>query len=250
MSVDPVTLRVVSGALRAACEEMGAVLIRAAHSANIKERRDASCALFDPAGRMVMQAEHIPVHLGAMPAAVEAVAGEEHAPDVAWVLNDPYRGGTHLPDITVITPAFAADGTHLGFAVNRAHHADVGGPTPGSMPADSSTLADEGVVIAPRRLDAARDRRAGRPDAPARAAPRRPARAARRQPHGRRADARAARPRRTAGRDGRDDRLLRAPHARLPRRAAPTARATPATSSRHARAISSCGWRRRCAATG
>ena len=155
MSVDPVTLRVVSGALRAACEEMGAVLIRSAHSANIKERRDASCALFDPAGRMVMQAEHIPVHLGAMPAAVEAVAGEEHAPDVAWVLNDPYRGGTHLPDITVITPAFAADGTHLGFAVNRAHHADVGGPTPGSMPADSSTLADEGLVIAPRRLDAA-----------------------------------------------------------------------------------------------
>jgi N-methylhydantoinase B len=153
MSVDPVTLRVVSGALRAACEEMGAVLIRAAHSANIKERRDASCALFDPAGNMVMQAEHIPVHLGAMPAAVEAVVGERHEPGVAWALNDPYRGGTHLPDITVITPAF--DGEELlGFAANRAHHADVGGPTPGSMPADSSTLADEGVVIAPRRLDA------------------------------------------------------------------------------------------------
>ena len=144
MSVDPVTLRVVSGALRAACEEMGAVLIRAAHSANIKERRDASCALFDPAGRMVMQAEHIPVHLGAMPAAVEAVAGERHEPDVAWVLNDPYRGGTHLPDITVITPAFAADGTQLGFAASRAHHADVGGPTPGSMPADSTTLDGRG----------------------------------------------------------------------------------------------------------
>jgi N-methylhydantoinase B len=154
VSVDPVTLRVVSGALRAACEEMGAVLIRAAHSANIKERRDASCALFDPAGRMVMQAEHIPVHLGAMPAAVEAVVDERHEPDVAWVLNDPYRGGTHLPDITVITPAFAGDGTHLGFAANRAHHADVGGPTPGSMPADSTTLEDEGVVIPPRRLDA------------------------------------------------------------------------------------------------
>jgi N-methylhydantoinase B len=152
MSVDAVTLRVVSGALRAACEEMGAVLIRAAHSANIKERRDASCALFDPAGRMVMQAEHIPVHLGAMPAAVEAVVGEEHEPDVAWALNDPYRGGTHLPDITVITPAFDG-GELLGFAANRAHHADVGGPTPGSMPADSATLADEGVVIAPRRLD-------------------------------------------------------------------------------------------------
>jgi N-methylhydantoinase B len=155
VSVDPVTLRVVSGALRAACEEMGAVLIRAAHSANIKERRDASCALFDPAGRMVMQAEHIPVHLGAMPAAVEAVVGERHEPDAAWVLNDPYRGGTHLPDITVITPAFADDGTQLGFAANRAHHADVGGAAPGSMPAGSSSLADEGVVIPPRRLDAA-----------------------------------------------------------------------------------------------
>ena len=153
MTVDPVTLRVVSGALRAACEEMGAVLIRAAHSANIKERRDASCALFDPAGRMVMQAEHIPVHLGAMPAAVEAVAGERHEPGVSWVLNDPYRGGTHLPDITVITPAFAPAGALLGFAASRAHHADVGGPTPGSMPADSTTLADEGVVIPPRRLD-------------------------------------------------------------------------------------------------
>jgi N-methylhydantoinase B len=155
VSVDAVTLRVVSGALRAACEEMGAVLIRAAHSANIKERRDASCALFDPAGQMVMQAEHIPVHLGAMPAAVDAVVGEDHAAGVAWALNDPYRGGTHLPDITVITPAFADDGTLLGFAANRAHHADVGGPTPGSMPADSTSLADEGVVIAPRRLDEA-----------------------------------------------------------------------------------------------
>ena len=154
MSVDPVTLRVVSGALRAACEEMGAVLIRASHSANIKERRDASCALFDPGGRMVMQAEHIPVHLGAMPAAVEAVVGEAHRPGVSWVLNDPYRGGTHLPDITVITPAFT-EGELLGFAANRAHHADVGGPTPGSMPADSATLADEGVVISPRVLDAA-----------------------------------------------------------------------------------------------
>jgi N-methylhydantoinase B len=155
VSVDPVTLRVVSGALRATCEEMGAVLIRAAHSANIKERRDASCALFDPAGRMVMQAEHIPVHLGAMPAAVEAVVDERHEPGVAWVLNDPYRGGTHLPDITVITPAFADDGTHLGFAANRAHHADVGGSAPGSMPAGSTTLDEEGVVIGPRRLDGA-----------------------------------------------------------------------------------------------
>jgi N-methylhydantoinase B len=152
MSVDPVTLRVVSGALRAACEEMGAVLVKAAHSANIKERRDCSCALFDPAGQMVMQAEHIPVHLGAMPAAVAAVLQFDHAPGNAYVLNDPYAGGTHLPDITVVTPVFAG-GELLGFAANRAHHADVGGREPGSMPADSRTLEEEGVVIAPQRLD-------------------------------------------------------------------------------------------------
>ena len=150
--IDPVELQVVSGALLAICEEMGAVLIRAAHSANIKERRDASTALFDPDGEMVMQAEHIPVHLGAMPAAVAAVRDERHEPGRAWILNDPYRGGTHLPDITVITPVFAGDRL-IAFAANRAHHADVGGPTPGSMPADSRTLSDEGVVIAPRVLD-------------------------------------------------------------------------------------------------
>src|SRR3954464_13753794 len=133
---------------------MGAVLVRSAHSANIKERRDCSTALFDPSGEMVMQAEHIPVHLGAMPAAVEAVLGCDHEPGVSWVLNDPYAGGTHLPDITVVTPAFAEDGGELlGFAASRAHHADVGGRVPGSMPADSKTLDEEGVVIAPRVLD-------------------------------------------------------------------------------------------------
>ncbi|HEX5146226.1 MAG TPA: hydantoinase B/oxoprolinase family protein [Conexibacter sp.] len=155
--VDPVELQVILGALRAACEEMGAVLIRSAHSANVKERRDASTALFDPAGEMTMQAEHIPVHLGAMPAAVAAVRDERHAPDRAWILNDPYRGGTHLPDITVVTPVFerADGGELLGFAACRAHHADVGGPTPGSMPADSRTLADEGVVIEPQPLEEA-----------------------------------------------------------------------------------------------
>jgi N-methylhydantoinase B len=141
------------GALRAACDEMGAVLVRSAHSANIKERRDASTALFDERGRMVMQAEHIPVHLGAMPSAVAAVLGEEHQPGVAWVLNDPYSGGTHLPDITVIEPLFHS-GAHVGFAASRAHHADVGAREPGSMPADSRSLADEGVVIPPTRLDA------------------------------------------------------------------------------------------------
>jgi N-methylhydantoinase B len=151
--IDPVDLQVLTGALRAICEEMGAVLVRSAHSANIKERRDASTALFDASGEMVMQAEHIPVHLGAMPAAVSAVLEEDHAPGRAWILNDPYAGGTHLPDITVILPVFADHDGLIAFAASRAHHADVGGPTPGSMPADSRTLDDEGVVISPRVLD-------------------------------------------------------------------------------------------------
>ncbi|CAA9487004.1 MAG: N-methylhydantoinase B [uncultured Solirubrobacterales bacterium] len=150
-AIDPVDLQVMLGALRAACEEMGATLVRAAHSSNIKERRDASTALFDPDGELAMQAEHIPVHLGAMPAAVAAVLGEDHAPGDAWILNDPFRGGTHLPDVTVISPVFH-DEEIVAFAASRAHHADVGGPTPGSMPSDSRSLADEGVVIAPVRL--------------------------------------------------------------------------------------------------
>jgi N-methylhydantoinase B len=153
MSLDPIELQVLTGALHSACREMGVVLIRSAHSSNIKERRDASTALFDTDGQMVMQAEHIPVHLGAMPAAVAAVLGEEHHPGVSWVLNDPFAGGTHLPDITVITPAFTPAGEAIGFAASRAHHADVGGRTPGSMPADSVSLAEEGVVISPRPLD-------------------------------------------------------------------------------------------------
>jgi N-methylhydantoinase B len=155
-ALDPIELQVVAGALRAACEEMGVALIQAAYSSNIKERHDASTGLFDADGQMIMQAEHIPVHLGSMPASVAAVLGERHAPGVSWILNDPFRGGTHLPDITVITPVFAADEqTLLGFAASRAHHADVGGRVPGSMPADSHTLAEEGVVISPRPLDEA-----------------------------------------------------------------------------------------------
>jgi N-methylhydantoinase B len=149
--LDPITLQVMVGGLRAACEEMGVVLVRSAHSANIKERRDASTGLFDAEGQMVMQAEHIPVHLGAMPASVEAVLDEEHEPGDAWILNDPYRGGTHLPDITVVSPLFV-DGDLAGFAASRAHHADVGSPVPGSLPVDSKTLEDEGVVISPTRL--------------------------------------------------------------------------------------------------
>jgi N-methylhydantoinase B len=149
--LDPITLQVLAGALRAVCEEMGAVLVRAAHSANIKERRDASTALFDASGEMVAQAEHIPVHLGAMPESVAAVKHEHQDPGDTWILNDPYRGGTHLPDITLISPLFVRD-RQIGFAASRAHHADVGGKTPGSMPADSRTLDEEGVVIAPSRL--------------------------------------------------------------------------------------------------
>ncbi|HEX6585963.1 MAG TPA: hydantoinase B/oxoprolinase family protein [Solirubrobacterales bacterium] len=151
-TLDPVALQVMSGALRAACDEMGAVLIRSAHSPNITERHDCSTALFDPAGELVMQAEHIPVHLGSMPDAVAAIVGEEHHEGDLWILNDPYRGGTHLPDITLISPVLE-DGELLGFAASRAHHADIGGPTPGGMPALSVALDEEGVVIPPTRAD-------------------------------------------------------------------------------------------------
>lgn len=143
-----VELQVIGSALRAIAEEMGAVLVRSAFSANIKERRDCSTALFDERGRMVIQAEHIPVHLGAMPEAVAAVRAHDPAPGEPWLLNDPYAGGTHLPDLTIVTR------TPLGFAVSRAHHADVGGAEPGSLPAGSRSLAEEGVVIPPTRLDA------------------------------------------------------------------------------------------------
>ena len=151
MSLDAISLGVHVGRLRAVCDEMGAVLIRSAHSPNIKERRDCSTALFEPGGELVMQAEHIPVHLGSMPDAVAAVLGEEQRPGESWILNDPFRGGTHLPDITLITPVFHDSGL-AGFVASRAHHADVGGPTPGSMPANSRSLDEEGVVIPPTRL--------------------------------------------------------------------------------------------------
>jgi N-methylhydantoinase B len=142
-----IELQVLGESLRAIAEEMGAVLIRSAFSANIKERRDCSTALFDERGRMIAQAEHIPVHLGAMPDAVAAVAAHEPSHGEVWILNDPFEGGTHLPDVTMVSR------TPLGFAVSRAHHADVGAVEPGSMPADSRTLEEEGVVIPPTRLD-------------------------------------------------------------------------------------------------
>jgi N-methylhydantoinase B len=138
---------VLGSALRAVAEEMGSVLVRSAFSANVKERRDCSTALFDERGQMVAQAEHIPVHLGAMPDAVAAVAAHDPARDEVWILNDPFTGGTHLPDVTLVSR------TEVGFAVSRAHHADVGGVEPGSMPAASRSLEEEGVVIPPTRLD-------------------------------------------------------------------------------------------------
>src|SRR5947207_713731 len=116
---------------------MGAVLVRSAFSANIKERRDCSTALFDERGRLIAQAEHIPVHLGAMPDAVAAVMAHDPGPDDVFILNDPYAGGTHLPDITLVSR------TALGFAASRAHHADVGGIEPGSMPAGSRSTSRE-----------------------------------------------------------------------------------------------------------
>ncbi len=142
-----IELQILGSLLRAIAEEMGAVLVRSAFSANIKERRDCSTALFDERGRLIAQAEHIPVHLGAMPDAVAAVMRHEPARAQLWALNDPYAGGTHLPDITLVSR------TEVGFAVTRAHHADVGGREPGSMPADSRTLEEEGVVIPPTPLD-------------------------------------------------------------------------------------------------
>ena len=141
-----VELQVLGALLRAVAEEMGAALIRSAFSANIKERRDCSTALFDARGRMIAQAEHIPVHLGAMPDAVAAVMKHDPQRDDIWIVNDPYTGGTHLPDITLVSRS------DVGFAVTRAHHADVGGKEPGSMPADSRTLEEEGVVIPPTLL--------------------------------------------------------------------------------------------------
>ncbi len=147
MKIVELELQLIGASLRSIADEMGAVLVRSAFSANIKERRDCSTALFDPRGRMVAQAEHIPVHLGAMPDAVAAVRAHDPGPDDVYILNDPFAGGTHLPDITLVTR------TTAGFAVTRAHHADVGAVEPGSLPASSRRLDEEGVVIPPTRLD-------------------------------------------------------------------------------------------------
>ncbi len=149
--LDPIALRVWGAALRAVAEEMQAALVRSAFSVTIKERRDCSTALFDAQGHMVAQADSIPVHLGAMPEAVAAVMAAGARPSEAWVLNDPFTGGTHLPDLTIVSP-IALDGDVVAHAVSRAHHADVGGMTAGSMPAGARELLQEGLVIPPVRL--------------------------------------------------------------------------------------------------
>lgn len=141
-----VGLQVIGASLRAIAEEMGAALVRAAFSANIKERRDCSTALFAVDGRMIAQAEHIPVHLGAMPEAVQAVAALDPEPGDVYVVNDPYTGGTHLPDVTLVSRV------PCGYACSRAHYADVGGMEPASLPAASRELYQEGLVIPPVRL--------------------------------------------------------------------------------------------------
>ncbi|MFW6339550.1 MAG: hydantoinase B/oxoprolinase family protein [Wenzhouxiangella sp.] len=161
-AVDPVMLEVFNKLFMAIAEHMGVVLQKTAWSANIKERLDFSCALFDGRGGLVANAPHVPVHLGAMGESVRAVirafAGRIHPGDV-FLLNDPYAGGTHLPDLTVVTPCFDDRDQILFFTASRAHHADIGGLTPGSMPPHSRHIDDEGVLISPTRI--VRDGRLG-----------------------------------------------------------------------------------------
>jgi N-methylhydantoinase B len=152
--LDPVSFEILKNSLISIAEEMGVVLRKSSFSPNIKERRDFSCALFNATGQLVAQAEHIPVHLGAMPYSVQAVLKDfeddlSEGDDI--ILNDPYRGGTHLPDITMVSPIFFKDRL-IGFAANRAHHSDVGGVTPGSMSALSKDVNQEGIRIPPVKL--------------------------------------------------------------------------------------------------
>lgn len=156
--MDPLTLEVVRHALAGVAGEMGAALRRTAHSPNITEREDCSCALATPRGEMCAQAEHIPVHLGAMPASIEAALERfgTLADGDAVILNDPYAGGTHLNDITLVSPVWLGRRL-LGYVANRAHHADVGGTAPGSMPGDSTHIDHEGIRVPPTLA-----RRAGR----------------------------------------------------------------------------------------
>ena len=157
MPVDAISLEVFKNMFISVSEEMGVALQRTSYSPNIKERRDFSCAIFDPAGEMVAQAAHQPVHLGAMPASVKAALDtfpQSLRPGDMVILNDPYLGGTHLPDITLVAPVYTGKGEErrlVGFVSNRGHHADVGGMTPGSLPL-STELYQEGLVLPPIKL--------------------------------------------------------------------------------------------------
>jgi N-methylhydantoinase B/oxoprolinase/acetone carboxylase alpha subunit len=146
--LDPASLQVLVSRLTGVADEMGAVLRRAAFSPNIKERADCSAALFTPDGELLVQAEHIPVHLGSMPASVRAALAVDVGPGEQVILNDPFAGGTHLNDVTLVAPCYV-DGRLVGWAANRAHHADVGGMAPGSMPPDAEEIAQEGLRIPP-----------------------------------------------------------------------------------------------------
>ncbi len=152
MTLDAIGLEVMGNAFAGIAEEMGAALVASSRSPNIRERRDSSAALFDADGLMTAQAAHIPVHLGAMPDAVAAVSGLRPEPGSTYIINDPFMGGTHLPDITLVHAIRLSDiGAPAAFTVVRAHHADVGGARPGSMPTDSRELLEEGLVIPPVR---------------------------------------------------------------------------------------------------
>jgi N-methylhydantoinase B len=147
--IDAITLEVARNRFAAVADEMGVVLRRTALSPNIKERADCSAAVFTADGEMLAQAEHIPVHLGSMPASVRACLDRfDPEPGIQYAVNDPYRGGTHLNDLTVLAPVFV-DGIHIAWVANRAHHADVGGEAPGSMPAHATRLEQEGHIVSP-----------------------------------------------------------------------------------------------------
>jgi N-methylhydantoinase B len=151
--MNPIELKLFSSRVSAICDEMGTVLRRTAFSPNIKDRLDFSCALFSSNGKLFAQAAHIPVHLGSMAFAMESIIeNRQWASGDMLVLNDPYLGGTHLPDVTLIAPVFVEQGASLlGFVANRAHHANIGCDTPGSMPI-SSSLEEEGLIIPPTLL--------------------------------------------------------------------------------------------------
>ena len=149
--MDVIERSLFASRIEAVCDEMGAVLRRTAFSPNIKDRLDFSCAVFDAAGELCAQAAHIPVHLGSMAYAMRGIVSSvAWAPGDMVILNDPFLGGTHLPDVTLIAPLFV-DGECLGFVANRAHHADIGAESPGSMPL-SRRLDDEGLIIPPSYL--------------------------------------------------------------------------------------------------